>query len=60
MFEFCVDLKSLEGFVWWFCYLINGKYMVFYFSFIMVLLFLLFIVLFIMVFGFVGVLVCCL
>lgn len=54
MFEFCADPKSLEGFVWWSCYLTNGKHMAFYFSFITVLSLLLFTVPLIMALGFAG------
>lgn len=37
MFEFCADPKTLEGLVWWSCYLTNGKHMAFYGSFLTVL-----------------------
>ncbi|WP_370232404.1 ABC transporter permease [Cognatishimia sp.] len=54
MFEFCADPKSLDGLVWWSCYLTNGKHMAFYFSFVTVLTLLLFTVPLIMTLGFAG------
>lgn len=54
MFSFCTDPDSLEGLIWFACYLTTGKHMLFYGSFGTVILLLLVTAPTALLFGFVG------
>lgn len=54
MFEYCTDPKTLDGLVWWSCYLTTGKHLNFYYSFFTVLLLLVMTVPVILAFGLGG------
>ncbi|MBV7378244.1 ABC transporter permease [Maritimibacter dapengensis] len=54
MFEYCADPQSIQGFQWLSCYLTNGKHLLFYQSFGVVLLLLAVTAPVALAFGFVG------